>query len=117
MDDIMALIQCQECNKEISSSVKVCPHCGYKFKNYIRQKIWGTRLIVIGAIAVIGTLVYEIISSDKRLQLRAYAFTHNNYYPTSYYISRFITNVLANGGILLFIIGAVLLIVYKINSK
>ena len=26
----MALIKCKECNKEISSTVKVCPHCGYK---------------------------------------------------------------------------------------
>ena len=26
----MALIKCKECNKEISSTVKVCPHCGFK---------------------------------------------------------------------------------------
>lgn len=26
----MALIKCSECNNEISSSAKVCPHCGYK---------------------------------------------------------------------------------------
>ena len=26
----MALIKCSECKKEISSSAKVCPHCGYK---------------------------------------------------------------------------------------
>lgn len=29
----MALIKCSECNKEISSSAKVCPHCGYKNDN------------------------------------------------------------------------------------
>ncbi len=26
----MALIKCSECHKEISSTAKVCPHCGYK---------------------------------------------------------------------------------------
>lgn len=26
----MALIKCSECKKEISSTAKVCPHCGYK---------------------------------------------------------------------------------------
>ena len=26
----MALIKCSECKKEISSSAKVCPHCGMK---------------------------------------------------------------------------------------
>lgn len=26
----MALIKCKECNKEISSTVKTCPHCGFK---------------------------------------------------------------------------------------
>ncbi len=25
----MALIQCPECGKDISSKVKSCPHCGY----------------------------------------------------------------------------------------
>lgn len=32
----MALIICPECNKEISNSVKKCPHCGYKIK--MKQK-------------------------------------------------------------------------------
>ena len=28
----MALINCQECNKEISDKVKACPHCGFPFE-------------------------------------------------------------------------------------
>ena len=26
----MALTKCNECGKEISDTIKVCPHCGYK---------------------------------------------------------------------------------------
>ena len=29
----MALIKCEECGKEISSSAKICPNCGYKNDN------------------------------------------------------------------------------------
>ena len=29
----MALINCKECNKEISSTVKTCPHCGFSNKS------------------------------------------------------------------------------------
>lgn len=31
----MALIKCSECKKEISSSAKICPHCGYKNENKV----------------------------------------------------------------------------------
>ncbi|MCH5266616.1 MAG: hypothetical protein J1F02_12000 [Lachnospiraceae bacterium] len=34
----MALINCPECNKEISDTVKVCPGCGYKFKKSKQKK-------------------------------------------------------------------------------
>ena len=26
----MVLVNCEECNKEISDSAEFCPHCGYK---------------------------------------------------------------------------------------
>lgn len=29
-DNIMALINCPECNKEVSDKAEMCPHCGYK---------------------------------------------------------------------------------------
>lgn len=35
---IMALIKCPECGKEISDSVKICPHCGYSIRKHIRVK-------------------------------------------------------------------------------
>ncbi len=34
----MALIKCEECKKEMSSSAKVCPHCGYENKNEVCQE-------------------------------------------------------------------------------
>lgn len=34
----MSLINCPECNKEISDSVKKCPACGYKIKKHKGQK-------------------------------------------------------------------------------
>lgn len=34
----MALIKCPECKKEISDTVKKCPHCGFKIKNNIDVK-------------------------------------------------------------------------------
>ena len=29
----MAMIKCKECEKEMSDHAKICPHCGYAFKN------------------------------------------------------------------------------------
>ena len=26
----MTLVNCEQCNEDISDSVEVCPHCGYK---------------------------------------------------------------------------------------
>ena len=34
----MALIKCPECGNEISSSAKMCPHCGYPFKFNLKEK-------------------------------------------------------------------------------
>jgi uncharacterized OB-fold protein len=32
MEEIMSLINCPECGKEISDKVKACPHCGFPFE-------------------------------------------------------------------------------------
>ena len=113
---IMSLINCPECNKEISDSAKSCPHCGYKFKNSVWMKIWSKRLIIIGAISAICSLVYSCATADSRLQARAYAITHNGYYPLEYQISSFLLKIFGDGGLLLFGIGMILLIVYKKES-
>jgi hypothetical protein len=47
----MALINCEECGKEISAKAENCPHCGYK-----KEKSSGCLpIIIIGAI-VIGAI-------------------------------------------------------------
>ena len=35
----MALINCPECEKEISDKVKACPHCGYPMESAGVQKV------------------------------------------------------------------------------
>ena len=39
----MALVNCKECNKEISDSAKQCPHCGYKKK----KQSWFWPLMIV----------------------------------------------------------------------
>ena len=56
---IMALINCPECNKEISDTVKICPHCGYKLpKTKNVQSPQGKRkrvvIIISGLLALIA---------------------------------------------------------------
>lgn len=69
----MALINCPECDKEISDKVKNCPHCGYPLIDDTPQKVEVTgvnikdnskRKIVIGlaVIAVLALITYGIIT-------------------------------------------------------
>ena len=53
----MALIKCKECGKEISDSVKSCPHCGYvykKTKEMTTMKV--VKIIIIVALVGIALL-------------------------------------------------------------
>ena len=53
----MALIKCKECGKEISDSVKSCPHCGYvykKTKEMTTMKV--VRIIII--VALVGIALF-----------------------------------------------------------
>jgi uncharacterized membrane protein YvbJ len=34
----MAIIKCPECNKEVSDTAKVCPHCGYKVRKSVIEQ-------------------------------------------------------------------------------
>ena len=55
----MALIQCNECGKEISDQAKVCPHCGAKTikAKESKQNISKTLIIIAIIILVIAILI------------------------------------------------------------
>ena len=50
----MALIQCPECGKDVSDSIKNCPHCGFKLKKSNGEKKNGDnkKLIIILSIVL-----------------------------------------------------------------
>ncbi len=52
----MAMIQCKECGKEISSDARVCPHCGKK------RYRWGVGKILLAAFGV-AVIIGAVISS------------------------------------------------------
>lgn len=62
----MALINCPECNKEISDTARICPNCGYKIHK--RKCIFGILnntaificcIVLDIIISVIGTSLYN----------------------------------------------------------
>jgi len=79
----MALINCPECQKEISDKVKACPHCGYPFSNEsseeTTQKVEVTNIninsqkiktiiigtIIIGIIIVICILIFNNVRKNN----------------------------------------------------
>ena len=115
---IMSLIKCPECGKEISDTAKSCPNCGYKLNtDFIKRKTIGKRLFIFGLIAFLGDGIIELSMYDKYiLPLKAYAITHNGYYPTSFRIFTFFTSVATYGGIILIVIGILMMIIYR-NKK
>lgn len=72
----MALINCPECNREISDTVKKCPNCGYKINQHNtgdNKRTISKRTIIIGivllvvSIAIVGWIIlYYIFNSDIR---------------------------------------------------
>jgi hypothetical protein len=113
----MALIKCPECNREISDTAKRCPHCAYKIKSNLWQKVWGTRLVVIGIILEFCVAVHKCATDSYDSDLELYAFLHDNYYPTSYYVRHTISAIAFYGGIVVLIVGIIFLIMHKINSQ
>jgi predicted nucleic acid-binding Zn ribbon protein len=51
---IMALVNCKECNKEISSSAKVCPECGNPIAEKRKEANNRSQMILI----LIGMLLF-----------------------------------------------------------
>lgn len=68
----MALIQCPECQKEISDQAKFCPNCGYKLnamsvedKNKIKKIIFSIIGIIVAIILIV--VIYDActVSTDE----------------------------------------------------
>lgn len=55
---------CKTCGKEISTSAKVCPHCGEKLRMGLLGKLLVTVCIVI-SMGVIGSALSSIKSADE----------------------------------------------------
>lgn len=53
--DGMALIQCPECNKEISDSSVTCIHCGYRLKTISNKS---SKLVII----IVGIAIFILCS-------------------------------------------------------
>jgi len=58
------LKNCKTCSKEISTSAKICPHCGEKLRMGFLGKLLVTVCIVI-SMGVIGSALSSIKSADE----------------------------------------------------
>jgi len=58
----MALLNCSECNKEISDQARTCPHCGVKKRSRIRDVLLG----VVAAIVAVGILAECVSGSEEK---------------------------------------------------
>ena len=67
----MALIKCLECGKEISDTVKSCPHCGYVNKSTFQKVKMNKNAILKIAISVIlVTVLLLVVSIFSRPNLK-----------------------------------------------
>ena len=83
----MALIKCPECGKEISDTVKKCPHCGFvnkklkkdkinNGKNFIRQNIKVISIILgIIIVGIVGFIGYNKKVEQDKIQAEIEANT------------------------------------------
>lgn len=67
----MALVNCPECGKEVSDTIKICPSCGYRIKKKNKKKIIILIAIIIVLIAIsvtVGLLIYKN-NEKKKVEL------------------------------------------------
>lgn len=80
----MALITCEECGKEISSTAKICPHCGHKtaYANEHAKKMDRT---VAGYICLAAIVIGLILLIPALITLME---NYNDWYFWNYYTER-----------------------------
>lgn len=83
----MALIQCKECGKEISSTAKKCPHCGFvnkelkeekinNGKKFIKKNIKIISIVAIVLLAIIiGVIAYNKKAEKEKIEEQIQAET------------------------------------------
>jgi len=74
----MALTSCPECKSEVSEFAKVCPHCGFGLKKYLRRKVnkRNRTIVFISVIAIaflcsivaIGFIIKSLINEKNSNQ-------------------------------------------------
>ena len=52
----MTVKKCPECNGNVSTRAKVCPHCGARRSLTSTMALWAGRIVLICIAGVIGTL-------------------------------------------------------------
>lgn len=87
----MALIKCNECGRELSSTAENCPHCGYKTdhgrsvneaKGYLVWWALAVVMIVVGVVMFLGNMedyaeLSEYLDHYKYFSDEAQAVVHN----------------------------------------
>lgn len=63
----MALVKCPECGKDVSSEVKVCPHCGYELRKKQPVKTLGCLglILIVVLISQLGGGGDEVVISPE----------------------------------------------------
>ena len=59
----MALIKCRECEREISSEARTCPHCGCRTRERKKLKTWHKAMLAV--IAVVLIIVTVIVVNNN----------------------------------------------------
>ena len=59
----MALIKCRECEREISSEARTCPHCGCRTRERKKLNTW--HKAILAAIAVVFVIVTVVVVSNN----------------------------------------------------
>lgn len=121
----MALINCPECNKEISDTARSCPHCGYKMKMMNPEKIAKYKritsiLICIGIITAVIGLGWSISTADKRLALETGYYFGSSVTESEWLESQRISNIqeiIFDGGLLMFVIGIIGKIILRVKRR
>ncbi len=69
----MALIKCKECNKDVSDTAKICPHCGFDLEqsrkheqNEIQKKSGNGCLIAVIVFILLLVMLFALNPVDEQ---------------------------------------------------